>query len=599
LTPDQGVALLRKKGVHGPEQRIARLAESWNGHALSLSLIAGDVSERFGGDLSALDELPSPLAETPQYARIHFLLKNYEQKLTYAERAFLVIAGVMGRTLEKRHFKRVFKARHEGFNLNLALSEMEDDDFEDLVARLVRLRILQADPFLEKYSLQPLISTYFYTTLSQVDRRNIHLLLAGFWESEAQAAWNVANELEEILGQPVMALSGLYIGDLRDSAMVRLGEDSLPIDWRVSLIEAVHHFSSAWAFDEAYHYYYHALHQGEWALVKQQGAFGTDLQILKGFFPEGDFEKEPLLDNPGNRAVLINQVGYDLMQLGRPLEAEHFFNRAVRMDRELDHPGNAFNTLLNVFQALIQAGDLKAAQGAASELETLRPLIHDKEIDPRFYSIAAISSQAWICHLRGETARAAGMFEQATRLQAEREEEGAPYLYAVAGQYYVSHLIDVGELDRADTLASYNLELSRMGGWGLQYPAFKRFLGDIARHREDFVSARNHYDEALNCYRSMRLQYELGYALLGSGLLALAEDDLNPAQEQLQDALALCRESGFLLLEAEVVLALARLTLRGGNQRNAQELAGQALKIARATGYKIGRGDLAGGAIDR
>jgi hypothetical protein len=116
LSPGDGRALLRKLGVRGTDAALDRLVADWDGHALTLGLLGGYLADRYGGDVTKIDDLPPPTADEPRYERVHRVLRRYDEHLSDAERAFLKLFSAFRTPVQESAFDRVFRvpvgARH-------------------------------------------------------------------------------------------------------------------------------------------------------------------------------------------------------------------------------------------------------------------------------------------------------------------------------------------------------------------------------------------------------------------------------------------------------------------------------------------------------
>ena len=81
LFPQDGRDLLRKLGVQGNDNELDRVVADWDGHALTLSLIASYLRDHHGGDISQIRNIPPPTADEPRYERVHRVLRRYDDHL--------------------------------------------------------------------------------------------------------------------------------------------------------------------------------------------------------------------------------------------------------------------------------------------------------------------------------------------------------------------------------------------------------------------------------------------------------------------------------------------------------------------------------------
>jgi hypothetical protein len=109
LLPADGRALLHKVGVKGPDEDLDKVVADWDGHALTLSLLGAYLADRHGGDVAHIGEIPPPTADEPRYERVHRVLRRYDDHLTEAERAFLMIFSAFRKPVGETAFKQVFR----------------------------------------------------------------------------------------------------------------------------------------------------------------------------------------------------------------------------------------------------------------------------------------------------------------------------------------------------------------------------------------------------------------------------------------------------------------------------------------------------------
>ena len=66
LSAADGRALLRKLGVQGKDDALDKLVADWDGHVLTLGLLAAILTERIGGDVARVADLPAPTMNEPR-----------------------------------------------------------------------------------------------------------------------------------------------------------------------------------------------------------------------------------------------------------------------------------------------------------------------------------------------------------------------------------------------------------------------------------------------------------------------------------------------------------------------------------------------------
>lgn len=155
LTPEQGLALLGSIGIQGVEADLKRLIANWEGHTLSLALIASSiVREHPDGQLS--EDLPTPVNDHQQ--RIHRILRFYEERcLTRNERQFLRVFSIFRIPV---HESGIFKLLKESLTANAELAKMSDNALVSLAQGLVKVHLLRRGQD-GAYSTHPLIISYY------------------------------------------------------------------------------------------------------------------------------------------------------------------------------------------------------------------------------------------------------------------------------------------------------------------------------------------------------------------------------------------------------------------------------------------------------
>ncbi|MCK4579045.1 MAG: trypsin-like peptidase domain-containing protein [Candidatus Marinimicrobia bacterium] len=582
LEPGQAIALMRHLGALGTDEELAHIAAQWDAHALSISLLGTLLAQpSLGG------EVPTPLRESPAHARVHFLLGYYDRHLSTAEKAFLNLASAFRSGLGKRHFDGLFRQHLDGLDINLALTVLDDEAFDALLVRLVDYRILRHDLFTGEYTLHSLVREHYYGDMYAEDRTCLHGLLTQFYLHEAEVSLGLKQKLESILGLELPSMTGWQIGDMEELAMMRLGDMTIPLDPVSSCLEALYHARLTGNYEAAFWLYYEQVQQSRWMLALELGAFGTDLAALSGFFPDRDFDRQPLVDDTHVQAMLINQVGFDLMQLGEPERAGNYLRRSADLDREAKNFGNLFSTQINLFQVVIQTGALAHAREVADDMHAMEPVMRDDQRGPLFCPMVSLAAQAWVCHLSGDVAEARRLFSEAEVLQ-QKSEPNTKYLYSDGGLWHVAHLLSDGRVAEAESRAMFNLKVATSLQQVQAVAVCRRLLGDIARLKGEVDVARDNYDIAIDICNRTGLRYEMAQSRLGSGRLAYTSGEITRASDDLDAALSLAASQGFALVEAQARLCLAQLSAKKGQSVVAVEMSKTARAIAERHGYAMG-----------
>jgi trypsin-like peptidase len=277
LSEDDGRDLLRRLGVKGSDAELNKVVGDWDGHALTLSILAAYLAERFDGDITHLADIPVPTAEEPRYERVHRVLRRYDEHLSKDEREFLKLFSVFRLPVQESAFEKVFepllgvRANRQGkpdsafsklFKRNKITNDIGGSPLRDIVKRLVTYRLIRHDEHEKTYATHPLIRNHYFALFTKGD------------PSQEKAAHE--------------QIKDYYLSIAGDAPEFPTLDDLKP------LIEVVHHACQAGAYDEAKDIFWARIDQnGKGELTWVLGAYDTELTVMQEFFPDQDFAKEP------------------------------------------------------------------------------------------------------------------------------------------------------------------------------------------------------------------------------------------------------------------------------------------------------------------
>ena len=557
LLPQDGRDLLRTLGVRGDDDELDRVVADWGGHALTLSLLASYLKDHYGGDVSQVRNIPSPTADEPRYERVHRVLRRYDDHLDKAEKAFLMLFSAFRRPVDRDAF-RIIRAKSEkkGRALNDPIVALNDSQFEAMVKRLVNYRILRHDPGSSQYTIHPLIRAHYFTLLTKSYRgqaEEAHQQIKDYYLARAQ-------------GMP-------------DKPTL---EDLRP------LIEAVHHACQCGAYDEAHSIRVKRIDRSnEHYIIYRLGAWETQLEILKEFFPGGDTSQEPLVSSPGAKSWILNAVGLCLAYIGRGNLADRFYKRSLAIVHESGDWFNASMGYQNLSNLYCYRGDLARSLQAAGQALDLAWRAGSKD-----YDSSSRAYQAWAYHLQGDLDKASQHFRDAEALVKESN-PSLSYLYSLPGIMHADHLRRRGEAGYARKVTLANIEICEKYHVPNDMSRCHRVLADLFADGGQQEKARESYGQALDLARSVSHKLVLIEALLGRGRwYARIMKDSVAAFSDLTEALEYARAGGYRLYEADIRIGLAWAHLAAGDRAAAQDEAAYALHMSEAMGYHWGEVDV-------
>jgi len=560
LSAADGRALLRKLGVQGKYDTLDKLVADWDGHALTLSLLAAILTERYGGDVAHVADLPTPTMDEPRYERVHRVLRRYDEHLTDVEREFLKLFSAFRTPVHESAFDKVFlpliskSQKPESKLFEIGKLGFGISNLEAMVKHLATYRILRFDAHERTYTTHPLIRNHYLALLTKGD----------------SAQEKAAHE----------QIKDYYLSIAGDTPEYPTLDDLKP------LIEVVHHACQANAYTEAHKIRRDRIDQEDrFILMHLLGAYDTYLNMVKEFFPDGNLSREPQ-GIPHEQSWILNTIGLCLMNLGRLHEAVPFYERAVTSYLTRKDWSNASTGHINLADLHAQLGVLEASTEAATcALDLARRAVNKQN------EYISLSYHAWALHLTGELISASTMFEQAEVLIKQLFPQ-LHYIFSLWGIKHADHLKRKSDSDYARRVTIANMEQSELGHWTPQISQCHRVLGDLDADAGQHTSAREHYDTALKIARSISYRPALIEALLACGRWAAKHmKDAMSAFNDLNEALGYAVESGYRIYEADIRNALGWTHLANSDKQNARAETEHALQMSKEMGYYWGKVD--------
>ena len=268
------------------------------------------------------------------------------------------------------------------------------------------------------------------------------------------------------------------------------------------LFQAVFHGCQAGRHQEALDEVYWAriVRGPEAYVVKQLGAFGADLAAVAGFF-DPSWGKPVASITEADQAFVLNQAGFGLRALGRLKEAVQPMRSSLDRYVGLETRAQAANSACNLSEMQLTLGEMDKAIALAEQSVEYGDLSGDP-----FWRMCGRITLAVALHYAGERARAEALFQEADRLQAERQPE-SPRLYAVQGYRHCDLLLDLGCHAEVRDRANYAIEIARRNSWLLGVALDHLSLGraELLAHEADrsgdLAEAEVHMNKAVDGLR--------------------------------------------------------------------------------------------------
>ena len=543
LTLEEGRALLKKLGVQAPNAIIDRIVQYWNGHALSLTLVGNYLTEsksQFGFD----ERYWARSKNKDGYQKIRRILYRYDEFMTFEDRIFLQFFSAFRSSINQAGLSKIIRQSKLAFIQ--PLRRMTSLRFQEMIERLINRGLIkpidyaktreklnkvgERSGFLEAH---PLIREYYYSQIPIKVKPEVNLFLAKYTHTLYKP--QIPKKLNTI--KP--------------------------------LIDEVHYLCEAAQYDKAYRLYDRIIdvipksksgfdEDESGFLVYKIGAYETELNMLREFFPQGNLSLNPCVSKLPDRVTVLVSVGLDVSFLGEP-------HTAISINRRAG-------------QLAIQCGERKHAtwayQNIADDYAKIGRL-HDgipvckKEIKLAEHFNGSLTEKSggfmrlgWIYFLLGNVGAAERSFATAEALRPKNDPDPIPWTWSYGeGIWFATYLARTGQFKKASTVSKANLHYSTIDEEQDSIIGCLRSLGDIYRLQGKLQTAINLYSKAIKLASANGLGEEITLAYLGRGLMFMDSGETDESQIDLEQALDASISFGYRLWEFDVRNALIKLSV--------------------------------------
>jgi len=538
LSLDDARQLFNKAGVKGEQKNIDKIIKDYKGHALSLTLLTNALSEYFNGDIIKADEVPSFDFEDEAGGKAHIILKWYNDKLNHEQRLFMMIFSLFKRDVNNNDFNNVFRYIS---TFNVALNAMTELNFNKMVSNLVKLRLINKEKD-NTFTAHPHIKAFYESVFPDVDKKACHKRIYEYAKTYEITPANTVTDMDP-------------------------------------LFEQVYHGCNAGFYDEVFNdvYYDKIQRKEEGFLIYKLGAWETDLQLIKNFFPNGSLGQLPLVTNKNIQSWLINEAGISLIYTGRPQEAIAPYLKMIEIDITVSDWENTSMGYQNLTSLEYRLGmldnSIKSARNALKMAENAK--------NEQYKSISK-AYLGYVLFLRGEIEKPLIFFKEASEI--ENDISGYE-LYCFSGIMYVDFLTAINKTIEAFNLTTKNLEVCSEYNQVADISRCHRVLGGLKRREGKFKEAKEDLSKALNIGREISVPYLQIEAMIEQGRLFLDTEELPEVKTVIDTALPIILRTGFLLYEPVILNIQARYFKAIGEIEQSKQTAQSAFDKADKMGY--------------
>jgi tetratricopeptide (TPR) repeat protein len=458
LSPGDGALYLKHLGIDGDDDELRDASESYDNHALALTLLGTYLKTFCQSDVrrrTDIKELETDLTKPGRQARK--VMASYARM--YKGRPELDILRALG------YFDR--PADPEA--LKLVLPEMNPMAYQAALTTLQDTRLVLTTDLAKPIDCHPLIREHFGAEATKEG----HLRLYEYFRNQAPYHPDTLREMEP-------------------------------------LFHAIYHGCQAGRFDECLDtVYYDRIRRADKAYLNWElAANATDLSLLANFFERPWIRPAVTLSNV-SQGWVISQAGFALLAVGRLADAAEPTRVAVESFAKSGHWKQAAAAYVNLVNVQLRRGNIPEAVIAARQSVVLADRSGDL-----FVRMGTRTSLAESLRLSGDLVGALSLFQEAERLQTERQPE-YPILYGGYGYQYCELLLARGETAEVIRRASQTLSWASRAGIlrdiGLDHLSLGR------AHSGGSAESTHHLNKAVEYIRRAGHLFYLLRALLARG----------------------------------------------------------------------------------
>jgi tetratricopeptide (TPR) repeat protein len=476
LTGAEGAELLQKQGVKATEAELNTAVTRCAGHAFSLTLLAS---------LLHMHKLRlDTLLGGPAYTRLwtgdiarNFLDAIYSQ-LNDVQRKVLFAFSIYREPVPSEAARAVIADS----------SEISQSQVASALHALLVQHLLQAAGG-GLYQLHAIVATYIQE----------HIVEDG--ESSGQVALKAAHAEAAQYYLRQAAIRCPPRQQRRQSSDVH------------DLIEAIWQYSQAEQWQEAYD-----LMRREWIFPQLNlwGNNATLLELYTLFLPSQKWQPED-----AQAALIYNNLGLALRDLGQMRQAQGYFEKALRLRRQIDDRKGEGASLNHLGRVYADLGEKERAKEYLEQALQIR-----REVKDRQGETTTLNNLGHVYADLGEKERAKEYLEQALSI-AEKEESARMKSTTLTNLGQVC--ADSGETERAREYLERSLDIRREIGYRAGEGKTLRILGSVYEVLGQIKQAQQCYQDSLNVFRGLGDREEEATTLYEMGLLSFEQEDYDTA----------------------------------------------------------------------
>ncbi len=280
----------------------------------------------------------------------------------------------------------------------------------------------------------------------------------------------------------------------------------------------------------------------------------------------------------GDRAWLLNAAAFHLRALGRLGEAVAPMRVSMEMDVEREEWEGAARSASNLSELQLTLGEVAAAVASGEAA-----IKHADRSGDAFQRMLNRTTLAEARHQAGDVAAAQALFEEAERMQAERQ-PGHPRLYSLQGYRYCD-LLTLGQAETVRERAAEAQKIAVRNNWLLDIGLDHLSLGRAVLALGDRDEARQQLDLAVDGLLKSGNMDDVPRGLLARAALFREVEEFARSWHDLDEVMRIATRSAMRLFECDAHLGYAHLALAEDKPDAAREHLASAKPLVRECGY--------------
>ncbi|GJM12249.1 MAG: hypothetical protein DHS20C12_06520 [Pseudohongiella sp.] len=551
LTLADGMQLLSSMGIQGNEKDMSAAVETYSGHPLCLSLLAGYLSVVHESNIADFRELDS-LVDIQSFdihasSIVRAYLCWFESTL---ERSLLNLLGLFDRSMALDDVKALV-ASESVAGLTSELANLSHSQWSYAIQKLEDSRLILTSKHEAKNMLDchPLIRD----ALNELLRRESPEL----WRKGNQIAFNYLQRTAVANPKSMTEMEPLF--------------------------RAVIHGTRAGLIEESFQLYFKRIKREQFSLFTE-GSHHADQSCIRSFFRKPWSEPIAQLSETAS-FYLLSCAATNLIYLGRvdaAIEPAALSIRGFQKEKRWIEAATTSGPLISM---LIAAGRLVQAR---EEWDKMQATV-DRS-DNEVLRTVSLSIGAYISFLEGDRSEAQRLFEEAERGLNKPEPESEVFCPTISS-FYCKYLLDTGRVDEALERALQTLRWRESNSWQVAvdttslYATDLLVLGLIYLELGDIEDASYYLNRQVELLKSANEWLYLPSGLIARAKLHIVEGNSFAAERDLGEALIISKRTGALLSTLEANMVFTELALKNDDHPLARSYFEKAITIEGMDSY--------------